>query len=98
MNAVLPKLTTFWRTCILTEILGRWYMYSRKCNMSDEMPQAGAGICFCRMPSDGNTVKINVGTLNAHWLNFTYLVWQFQPQIPRSGIAHTAAGSHSLSV
>ena len=55
MNAVLPKLTTFWRTCILPEILGRWY--SRKCDMSDEMPQAGAGICFCRMPSDGNTVK-----------------------------------------
>jgi len=22
--------------------------------MSDEMPQAGGGICFCRMPSDGN--------------------------------------------
>ena len=25
--------------------------------MSDEMPQAGVGICFCRMPSDRNTVK-----------------------------------------
>ena len=55
MNAVLPKPTTFWGTYILPEILGRWY--SRKCDMSDEMPQAGAGICFCRMPSDGNTVK-----------------------------------------
>ena len=55
MNAVLPKLTTFWGTYILPEIFGRWY--SRKCEMSDEMPQAGAGICFCRMPSDGNTVK-----------------------------------------
>lgn len=55
MDSVLPKLTTFWRTCILPEILGRWY--SRKCNVSEEMPQAGAGICFCRMPSDGNTVK-----------------------------------------
>ena len=55
MNVVLPKPTTFWGTYILPEILGRWY--SRKCDMSDEMPQAGAGICFCRMPSDGNTVK-----------------------------------------
>lgn len=55
MDSVLPKLTTFWRTCILPEILGRWY--SRKCNVSEEIPQAGAGICFCRMPSDGNTVK-----------------------------------------
>ena len=49
---VLPKLTTFWRTCVLPEILGRWYS---RCDISDEMPQAGAGICFCRMPSDGNT-------------------------------------------
>ena len=55
MNAVLPKPTTFWGTYILPKILGRWY--SRKCDMSDEMPQAGAGICLCRMPSDGNTVK-----------------------------------------
>jgi len=55
MNSVLPKLTTFWRACILPEILGRWY--SRKCNVSEEMQPAGAGICFCRMPSDGNTVK-----------------------------------------
>ena len=39
MNAVLPKRTAFWRTCILPEILGRWY--SRKHNVSDEMPQAG---------------------------------------------------------
>jgi len=54
-NVVLPKLTTFWRTCILPEILGRWY--SRKCDMFDEMPQAGVGISFCRMPSDRNTVK-----------------------------------------
>ena len=52
---VLPKLTTFWRTCILPEILGRWY--TRKCDISDEIPQAGVGICFCRMPSCGNTVK-----------------------------------------
>ena len=37
-----------------------------------------------------------MGTLNDHWLNFIYLVWQFQPHFPRGGIAHTAAGSHSL--
>ena len=55
MNAVLPKPTTFWGTYILPDILGRWH--SRKCDMSDEMPQAGAEIHFCRMPSDGNTVK-----------------------------------------
>ena len=94
MNAVLPKLTTFWGTCILPEILGRWY--SRKCNMSDEMPQAGARICFCRRPSDANTVKC--GNPQCPFVDFIYLVWQFQPHFPRGGIAHTAAGSHSLSV
>ena len=52
---VLPKLTIFWRVCILPEILGRWYM--RKCDLSCKVQQALAGICFCRMPSDGNTVK-----------------------------------------
>ena len=40
----------------------------------------------------------NVGTLNAHLLNFIYLVWQFQPLFLRGGIAHTDAGSHSLSL
>ena len=53
-KATLPKLTTFWRTCVLPEILGRWY--TRKCDISHELPQAGVGICFCRMPSDENTV------------------------------------------
>ena len=40
----------------------------------------------------------NVETLNAHLLNFIYLVWQFQPHFPGGGIAHTAVGFHSLSV
>ena len=31
-QTVLPKLTTFWRHCILPEILGRWY--TRKCHLS----------------------------------------------------------------
>ena len=46
---VLPELTTFWRVCILLEILGRWYM--RKCDLSCKVQQTLAGICFCRMPS-----------------------------------------------
>ena len=52
---VLPKLTTFWRVCILPEIRGRWY--TRKCDLSCKVQQTLAGICFCRMPSDANTVK-----------------------------------------
>ena len=54
-QVVLPKLTTFWRTCILPEILGRWY--SRKCTLPDGMQHTSNGICFCRMPPDGNGIK-----------------------------------------
>ena len=45
----LPKLTTFWRTCVLPEILGKWY--SRRSNrivagISDD------DICYCRMDKE----------------------------------------------
>lgn len=52
---VLPKLTTFWIVCILPTMLVRWY--TRKCDLSCKVQQTLAGICFCRMPSDGKTVK-----------------------------------------
>ena len=35
-NSVLPKLETFWRTCILPEILGRWY--TRRCTVPPKLP------------------------------------------------------------
>ncbi|XP_068743620.1 uncharacterized protein [Montipora capricornis] len=48
-NSVLPKLTKFWRTCILPEVLGKWY--TRKHFMAqvqtDKQPEPG-GICYCR--------------------------------------------------
>ena len=65
-KVVFPKLTTFWRTCVLPEILGRWY--SRRCEISAEIPQARAGICFCRMPSDGSTVKC--GNIHCPFVEF----------------------------
>lgn len=52
-NFVLPKLTKFWRTCILPEVLGKWY--TRKHFMAqvqtDKQPEAG-GICYCRKNTD----------------------------------------------
>ena len=40
-----PKLTTFWRACVLPEILGRWYTKKptaiAKANVKD-------GICYCK--------------------------------------------------
>ena len=91
---VLPKLTTFWRVCILPEMLGRWY--TRKCDLSCKVQQTLAGICFCRMPSDGNTDY--AVTLTVHVLNFILLVWPLQPHFPRDGIVLTAAGYPSSSV
>ena len=47
---VLPKLTHFWRYCILPEILGRWYSQKREINIKPAEPR---GICFCRRSTPG---------------------------------------------
>lgn len=56
-HSVLPKLTKFWRTCILPEVLGKWY--TRKHFMAntqaDKPPETGS-ICYCRMNTDEKTV------------------------------------------
>ena len=48
-QSVLPKLTKFWRTCILPEVLGKWY--TRKHFLSHDegnKPSDRDGICYCR--------------------------------------------------
>ena len=52
-QTALQKLTTFWRICILPEILGRWY--TRKCHLEVVLP-ADSGICYCRSTDQENTV------------------------------------------
>ena len=52
-QTALQKLTTFWRICILPEILGRWY--TRKCHLEVVLPADG-GICYCRSTDQENTV------------------------------------------
>ena len=52
-NFVLPKLETFWRICILPEILGRWY--TRKCTVPPTLPSKDA-ICFCRTERDEDSI------------------------------------------
>ena len=51
-EAQVPKLTTFWQTCILPEILGKWY--TRQVNT--EKHHDSENICYCRMNSGGPTV------------------------------------------
>ena len=38
-KSVLPRLTHFWRCCILPEILGRWYTQKREMNMMPVDPK-----------------------------------------------------------
>ena len=43
--SVMKKLETFWRICILPEMLGRWY--TRRCDLYESKLDDNA-ICFCR--------------------------------------------------
>ena len=52
-NFVLPKLETFWRICILPEILGRWY--TRRCTVPPTLPSKDA-ICLCRTDRDEDSI------------------------------------------
>ena len=52
-NSVLPKLETFWRICILPEILGRWY--TRRCTIPPTLLSKDA-ICFCRTERDEDSI------------------------------------------
>lgn len=54
-EAVLPKLTRFWRTCILPEVLGRWY--TRKHDFGDVKPMEAHSVCFCRTVTAEDTVS-----------------------------------------
>ena len=49
----LPKLSLFWRICILPEILGRWY--TRKLNIKQQEVKLD-GDCYCRLKTDEETV------------------------------------------
>ena len=53
-----PKLTKFWRICILPEILGRWY--TRKCHMPSlvQVPVSCSDniICYCRKATEEETI------------------------------------------
>ena len=52
-NFVLPKLETFWRICILPEILGRWY--TQRCIVPHTLPSKDA-ICFCRTEREEDSI------------------------------------------
>ena len=49
-----PKLSQFWRYCVLPEILGRWY--TRKSNLLKQSTSPKA-VCFCGMDTDKSLEK-----------------------------------------
>lgn len=52
-HTILHRLDTFWRLCILPEVLGRWS--TRRCNAPDVEPVVDA-ICFCRKPAANDMI------------------------------------------
>ncbi|EDO41537.1 predicted protein [Nematostella vectensis] len=53
-NHVLPKLSQFWRYCILPEILGRWY--TRRSHLLKAV-EGCKSLCFCRVETEELTMK-----------------------------------------
>ena len=53
-NHVLPKLSQFWRYCLLPEILGRWY--TRRSRLLKAVEGCGS-LCFCRVETEELTIK-----------------------------------------
>lgn len=53
-NFKVAKLSLFWRTCILPEVLGRWY--TRKMDLKKELGSVSCGgECYCRRTSNEPT-------------------------------------------
>ena len=51
-KVVVPKLTNFWRKCILPEVLGRWYT---RCH--NEEPTVTDAVCYCRAATTEPTIS-----------------------------------------
>ena len=53
-SSVLPKLTHFWRTCILPEVLGKWYTRNHFSQPSSLLK--ADNVCYCRKSTDEDCV------------------------------------------
>ena len=97
------KLSLFWRTCILPEILGRWY--TRKMDLNKELgPDPNGGECYCRRTSDEPTAG---GPLMNRQQHAQILIVPFPDSIllvsackmsRRHGYVHIAGSYRSLAV
>ena len=87
-NSVLPKLTKFWRACILPEVLGKWY--TRKHFMAQvqtgKPPERGS-ICYCRKNTDEKVFFVVIP--NVPLFLFIYHVSRLKA-FQKLGIAPTA--------
>ena len=90
-TACLPKLSLFWRICILPEILGRWY--TRKLNIKHQQIRLD-GDCYCRLETDEEQSLAPI--LHVLYQSFIYPACQLRRH-PRNGSALIAEISQSLS-
>ena len=87
--ATLPKLTKVWRTSILPEILGRWYIIV--CNSS--------AICYCRKKKSrkkGKRTPFTAITTNVHSWNFITRVCKYQPPFLKCGTVQSVVYFQNL--
>lgn len=81
-DSVLPKLTKMWRTCILPEVLGRWY--TRKHDIAAPLPIStpGQSICYCRKPADEMTVRCE--NPKCPFIEFHYSCLEISGPLPKT--------------
>ena len=87
-----PKQSLFWHTCILPEILGKWY--TRKLNLTIESSLDPNCECYSRKKT--TNLLLLVPIQDALFPNFTCLVWPFRRYL-KLGTVHTAENFQNLN-
>ena len=87
-----PKLSLFWHTCILPEILWRWH--TRKLDLKIESSLDPNCECYCRKKTINLLLLVPIQ--DALFPNFTCLVWPFRRYL-KLGTVHTTENFQNLN-
>ena len=94
MASQVAKLSLFWRTCILPEMLGRWY--TRKMDLKEELgPDPNGGDCYCRKTCDEPTATCSNPDCPISRFHLACLCLQ---SVSKTWLCHIAGSYHSLAV
>ena len=80
-DCVLPKLTKFWRTCILPEVLGRWYTRKHDIAAPPPISTPGPSICYCRKPR--NEMIVSCENPKCPFTEFHYSCLEISGPLPK---------------